>query len=102
MSRRTSVSPEAEADLLAACEWYEEQQSGLGDELRLAFLQAVDAIENSPTFPAIIFSNARRYLMNRFKYHIYYSVYVDSINIVAIVHAHRHPKVWKKLLRSRS
>jgi plasmid stabilization system protein ParE len=96
-----TISPEAETELTAACKWYENQKTGLGDLLRIDFQTALQTIQHAPHFNPVIQYNARRFFMKRFRYHIYYSAYPDVINILAIVHAHRHPNVWKKALRSR-
>jgi len=101
VNRRLVVSPEAEADLDAVCSWYDAEKLGLSRELRVDFAEALRSISAHPLLPAMQYRKARRVLLKRFRYHLYYAVTADYINIIAFVHAHRHPKEWRRSIRSR-
>jgi hypothetical protein len=64
--------PEAEQDVAESYAWYEEQQSGLGEQ----FLRCVDAcissIRKTPKLHAIAYQTYRRALVSRFPYAIFY------------------------------
>ena len=49
--------PEAQTDLLEARDWYERQQSGLGEAFADAVDDATDRIEAMPYMYAVAFSN---------------------------------------------
>jgi toxin ParE1/3/4 len=90
--------PEAEADLADAYRWYEDKRVGLGDE----FLDTVDRVIAQvlahPECGTPIHRTARRVLLDRFPYGVYYRVATDAIVIVACFHASRDPQHWRERL----
>jgi hypothetical protein len=67
LSLRLIVRPDAEADIAAAYDWYEEQREGLGKEFLEEISVAIDAVQADPKrFPAI-FRTLRRALVHRFR-----------------------------------
>ena len=96
MSRRLIVRPEAEAELRAAFDWYEECTSGLGSD----FLLCVDAVffaiqrspEQYPRVPRIV----RRALTRRFPYEVFFLEDDERIVVLSVFHAKRNPKRWKE------
>jgi toxin ParE1/3/4 len=90
---------DALADIEAARGWYDVQRPGLGD----LFLDAIDdALESVQTFPAahpIDYRDARRLLVERFPYCLYYRVEADGIVVVACLHAARDPAETRRRLR---
>ena len=89
-------TPEAEKDVEEAVTWYEAQSKGLG----AAFILSVDAcmhgILRHPTLHALLKKGIRRVSLNRFPYSVFYMAEPDSIHILAVLHQHRNPSVWKK------
>ena len=90
---------DALADLAAAREWYEAQRPGLGDE----FIGAVDdAMESVLAFPIaypVDYRDARRFLVERFPYCLYYRLEGDDVVVVACIHAVRDPRETHRRLR---
>lgn len=66
MSLKVVLRPEAEADLLEAHEWYEEQQAGLGEAFSDAVEAAITRIETMPQMYAIVLRNVRRAKLREF------------------------------------
>lgn len=95
---RSEFRPAASADVQAAYEWYEGQRPGLGDE----FIAAVDAaLASMPAFPEaypVIHRGARRVLLERFPYGLYYRVEGKRTVVVACMHAARDPRRWRSRL----
>ena len=89
------VRPAAAADIEEAYRWYERQRVGLGEE----FLDALDAtlkdIAAHPAAYAVIHREARRALLHRFPYGVFYRLHGETIIVVACMHGRRHPKRWK-------
>ena len=89
------LRPEAASDIEEACQWYERQRAGLGGE----FLSAVDAkmrdVAAHPTAYQVIYRDARRALLGRFPYAIFYRIYQETIVVVACMHGRRDPGRWK-------
>lgn len=87
--------PEAEADLLAALDWYEGQRLGLGEEFADAVETMVARIEATPELYAIALESVRRGKLRRFPYLIYYRVLLDKIEVLAVLHSSRNPLLWQ-------
>ncbi len=89
------LRPAAAADVEEACSWYEQQRSGPGEE----FLAVLDAglreIVAHPLRQAIVFRDARRLLLERFPYAIFYRVYPNAVVVVACMHGRRDPLRWR-------
>jgi len=87
------LSPAAEEDLHAAAGWYDAQQPGLGD----AFVRSVEAsfarIRRLPrAFPATA-SGVHSALLRRFPYAVLFRIQEKRIEVIAVWHGHRDPKV---------
>ena len=96
MSYRLIIRPEVERDLSEAFDWYEQRRAGLGEE----FLREIDLvlkrIEENPLRFAPTYLQGRRALPKRFPYKVYFTVRGETISVVAVVHARRHPQSWQK------
>ena len=95
MARRIVVRPQSDLDIQAAAVWYEDQQSGLGarflDELDLVFQR----IAESPLqFPRLELE-VRRALLRRFPYGVYFLAEAEEVRVLAVLHLHQQPDVWK-------
>jgi len=91
---RLLIRPAAAADMEEAYVWYENRRTGLGEE----FLAAVDSllgeIRAHPTAYQVIHREARRALLRRFPYAIFYRVYAENVVVLACMHGRRDPKRW--------
>ena len=86
---------QAQLDAEDAAIWYEGKRPGLG----LRFLDELDhvvkRIAASPfQFPEI-HPAVRRGLLRRFPYSVYFSVREKQVEVIAVLHQHRHPDAWK-------
>jgi plasmid stabilization system protein ParE len=89
---RLIVRPDAEADIAAAYDWYEEQRHGLGKEFLEEVSAVIETVRTEPLrFPAI-YRTLRRALVHRFPYGIFFVFRVDTITVVAAMHLARHPR----------
>lgn len=98
-----SVSPVAQAELIAAAVQLERRAPGLGTALNEAVQDAVRAIgENpgmySPTEDAPPGYECREFFIERFQYRVVYLVTGDDALVVAVVHAARRPGAWHRNL----
>jgi plasmid stabilization system protein ParE len=88
---RLIVRPEAEADLLQAFTWYEQQRTGLGWEFMEEVSGCLLAIEQRPLSFALLNTLARRAITRRFPYALFFVVGADEVSVVAAFHMARHP-----------
>jgi toxin ParE1/3/4 len=92
--RIVGLGHEAEREFDAAADWYE-QQAGLGATFVAHVREVLDRIGQMPELRAIIHRNVRRAKVRRFPYNIYYRVSAGRVEVIAVLHGHRDPSVWK-------
>lgn len=95
---RISYHPEAEAELLEAAQYYEEQLPGLGLRFLEEYETAVAMIVDAPDRWQTVESDVKRYIMRRFPYGIYYRIAGGTLRILVVKHHRRHPDYWKDRL----
>lgn len=95
------VLGDADAELTAAANWYEQEREGLGGELLAEADRVLEAIAASPnTWPFAPGSKVvRRFLFTRFPYVAYFVTRDDRILVVAFGHTSRRPGYWRKRLK---
>ena len=100
MSWSVVLRPEVEADVNEAAEWYESQQSGLGDEFREEIIRVFDILVKNPLLQCRQHprKNIRWRYPERFPYRVVYEVLATEKTIVvaAVIHAARHDRHWRK------
>lgn len=89
------ISPESEADLTQAYQWYEEQVDGLGSEFLMCVDACIRSIARNPKSHREVHKNVRRALVRRFPYGIFFIEEVEYIRVVAVFHARRDPTIWQ-------
>ncbi|MFS8069451.1 MAG: type II toxin-antitoxin system RelE/ParE family toxin [Byssovorax sp.] len=96
---RLVVRPSAELDIRDATDWYEDEEVGLGaqfvDELR----HVIRRISELPSQFPDVGRGARRALLKRFPYAIYFLLRDEgderAVVILAVLHQRRSPSVWR-------
>jgi toxin ParE1/3/4 len=83
---RLIYHPVAEAELIEAAQFYERRVPTLGAQFPEATDRAIHVIKDAPERRSIIEADARRYLMPRFPYAIYYRALSDQLRILAFQH----------------
>jgi plasmid stabilization system protein ParE len=92
----------AELDLVAIEDWYESQRKGLGSEFRQAVGHAIALVADSPFAYPERYRGARRILLRRFPYVLWYRPFEDFVVILACVHGKRDPREIRGRLRGGS
>ena len=95
MTRPVRFRARAEAELLEACAWYDEQQPGRGDLFAAAVERTIDQIAETPQAYPRIDGETRRAIVRRYAYHVIFRMHPQEITILAIVHTSRHPDRWR-------
>jgi toxin ParE1/3/4 len=91
---RLKFSSRALREIGEAQEWYELQNSGLGEEFLAAMELQLKRLAQAPLLYAEVIPNVRRTLLPRFPYGLFYAVRGDLIHVLAVLHDARHPKRW--------
>lgn len=96
MAKSIHRHPEAEAELLAAVEWYDDEaELGLDllAEVRECSARIAAAPESFPSDPEI--DEVRRARLKRFPYWLVFAVQDEVIFILAVAHVRREPGYWR-------
>lgn len=99
MSGRLWILADAVAEIEAARVWYEVRRPGLGGEFLDAIESAVESLLAFPEACPVDYRDARRCLLERFPYCLYYRVESDGVVVVALLHAARDPARKRRRLR---
>jgi plasmid stabilization system protein ParE len=89
------ILQQAEDELEAAFEYFEEKREGLGAEMLNEFRRGVDQIITYPNAWQALDDTYRRCRLHRFPYGIVYRVDLSAIVIVAFMHLSRRPGTWR-------
>lgn len=87
--------PEAEEEFLAAIDYYEDREVGLGYDFSAEVFAAIQNIVNYPDAWPVIEEDVRRCLVNRFPFSVIYSIEQGGIFILTVMHLRRHPDYWR-------
>jgi plasmid stabilization system protein ParE len=90
------ITPTAQKDIQTGKNWYETKQNLLGNEFIDAIESAIKKIQSNPRLFSLIYKGIRRAMVKRFPFGIYYFLKDDIINIFAVIHFSRNPKIWKQ------
>lgn len=97
---KSGMHPEAREELLAAIDYYNDAEPGLGMAFYTEIESAIELIEGYPDLWTDIGGGIRRCLVRRFPYAILYNRETSRIFIYAIMHTKREPGYWRNRLSS--
>ena len=89
------IRPEAETDLAEQFDWYEQRKQGLGYEFLAEIRSSFRQIEETPLRNAQVYKSARRALVRRFPFKVFYLVEGEKVEVIAVIHARRDPQRWR-------
>ncbi|MFZ4525565.1 MAG: type II toxin-antitoxin system RelE/ParE family toxin [Chlorobium sp.] len=84
----------AQAELDAAIEYYNGEQSGLGNVFLLEVLHVLNRIVTHPQAWHPCTRSTRRCMLHRFPYGVLYQIRQQEILVVAVANLHRNPDYW--------
>lgn len=87
---------EAEDEFIAASQYYEGCEKGLGADFMIEVYSAIQNVMDYPAAWTILDGDVRRYLINRFPFAVVYSIEPSGIFILAVMNLHRDPDYWKQ------
>ena len=88
----------ANAELVAAKAWYDQQRHGLGDEFARSLESAINRVVRNPFAAPAVYKNVRRVLLKRFPYSVFYVVDGDNLLVLSCLHTRRSAVDWSKTL----
>lgn len=94
---------EAEQELTAAAQWYEQRSAGLGGRFLEEAGEGFSAIGRNPRrYLRVRFAKhreVRRYLLPHFPYAVIYEIREVECLVAAVSHTARRPGYWAKRLK---
>jgi len=87
--------PDAEAEMIDAAVWYEDQQEHLGYRFLAAIRDSINCLTINPKIYPKVEGEVRRCLVKSFPYGVLFKGREEGIGIVAVMHLHRDPDYWK-------
>lgn len=100
---RVRLHREAELELQATAQWYEDRRPGLGEQFLGEAVDAFHAIERTPhRFARTRYRTSRevrRRILDRFPYAAVYEVREHECLVVAVAHLHRRATYWRDRLK---
>jgi plasmid stabilization system protein ParE len=88
-------TPDADAELAEARQWYAHQRTDLDREFMERIDDALSRIIRNPQLYPIVYGTLRRAVVQRFPFAVFYDVTVDEIHVIAVFHSRRDPEMWK-------
>lgn len=93
---RLIIRPEAVAEVAEATGWYEQRERGLGRDFLRAFRAAAATLRRNPLLYQIVAADARRVVLRRFPYSIFFEVHGSDVVVLACFHESRDPAEWRE------
>lgn len=92
------VDPEALDDIQKATDWYNEQLPGLGSRFQIQTVKQISSLKYSYSRHSIRYKKVRCMLIRKFPYLVHFSVDENRglIEVFALFHTSRNPKIWLK------
>ena len=95
MNRTLVVTPEAEAEIDQAADWYLQQSRRAAEGFRDAVDEALDTIRINPEQYQIVYRETRRVLLSGYPYALFYVVTETRVSVVSCFHTSRNPDLWR-------
>ena len=95
MSLPVVVRPEADEDIAAARDWYDDQQAGLGKPFAARVAAVIDRLGDMPELYCEVGPGVRAAPVARFPYVLYYRPFADRVEVLAVLHGSRDPSAWQ-------
>lgn len=94
-----NIQAAAEAEADEAAVWYEAEQPGLGIVFLLELDAAIERAAENPLAYAPVFLEARRVLVRRFPYAVYFFYDHKIVEIFGVLHQQRASAHWQSRVR---
>ena len=89
------LTPDADAELAEACEWYAHQRADLDIEFMESIDDALSRVVRNPKQYPIAYKTLRRAVVRRFPFAVVYEIIANEIQVIAVFHSRRDPEIWK-------
>jgi plasmid stabilization system protein ParE len=95
MSLAVIVRPEAEADIRETYDYLEQVRVGLGEQFAIRLRDVLETIESMPEMYGVVWKDVRAVRLRKFQFVVYYVVFADRAEVLAVLHGARHESTWR-------
>ncbi len=95
MSLPVIVRPEAQADIQEIHDDLERVRAGLGMQFAARLREILERIEAMPELYGIVWQDVRAVRLKQFRYVVYYVVFPDRVEVLAVAHGSRDASSWQ-------
>ena len=95
MKRRTLIRSEAQDDIRETVQWYDRKENGLGERFMKELGRTLRLASKLPLRFPVVGDDVRRALLGRFPYSVYFKTEEQRLIIIAVLHQHRRPDIWR-------
>jgi len=95
MSLPVILRPAAEDDIQTTHDELEQAQAGLGDRFVARVREVLERIEAMPELYARVWQDVRAVRLRKFRYIVYYVVFADRVEVLAVLHGARDASAWQ-------
>lgn len=88
--------PDADAEFLAAIDWYEDRAVGLGADFAVEIQAGIQRAVAMPEAWPRMGGDVRRVLIRRFPYGVVYALREEGLLVLAVMHLRRSPGYWRE------
>jgi len=95
MSAPLIIRPEAEEDIRTIHDALEQVHIGLGKRFVSRVREVLQRVESMPELHGVVWQDVRAARVKQFRFVVYYVVFADRVEVIAVLHGARDPSVWQ-------
>ncbi len=93
---KIKISPEALSDIQEATNWYNRRLPGLGSRFQKNTIQCIESLKKHANGYSVRYKDVRCVLVKKFPFLVHFTINeeVHLVDIFAVFHTSRNPKIW--------
>jgi plasmid stabilization system protein ParE len=95
MSLPVILRPAADADIETTHNELEQVRAGLGVQFVRRVREVLSQIEAMPELYGVVWQDVRAARLRRFRHVVYYVVFADRVEVLAVLHGSRDSAAWQ-------
>lgn len=97
---KIKIHKNALQDIQEATNWYNKQLPGLGKRFQNQVKKQINSFKTTAEHHSIRYSDVRCSLVKNFPFLIHYVLNKNEVEVFAVIHTSRNPKIWENIRRS--
>ncbi len=95
MSLPVILRPAADSDIQLTHDELEQARAGWGDRFVARVREVFERIEAMPELYGLVWQDVRAARLRKFRHVVYYVVFVDRVEVLAVLHGSRDASAWQ-------